>query len=329
MSEKEFGSIYELAKKTGVSASTVSRVLNQRGRIALATRKKILATARAAGFRPRMIARATTIGVVIDRHRYTSFGGYVSCMLSNLVQVLSAHDVAVEIFTEQNLNRLSDRLLDGVLALAWDDATIELLHRLQDVPVVTLNRMDIPDFSAVATDHRADGTMAVDYLADRGHRRIAIVCEEPHHWGARERVAGFVARLKERGLDTPEQFIACTEHQPMYGLLRRLWALKPTALFVTGEHMGLEASYILKDVMGLKIPRDISLIGMESGQVSQYLSPPLTTISQPLDELAASALELLLTLTQSKKNKPQCILLKNRLIERESVANIPAANTPE
>ena len=319
---KTFGSIYDLAKQTGVSASTVSRVLNQRGRIGQATRLKVLATARTAGFRPRMTARPTTIGVVIDRHRYTTFGGFVSCMLSHLVQALSGQDVAVEMFTEQNLSRIQDRLVDGVLALAWDDGTIELLRRLKDVPVVTLNRMDLTDFSAVATDHRADGALAVDYFAQHGHQRMTIITEEPGHWGANERVAGFMARHHELGLPESDVSVAYTQHQPMYGLLRRLLVVKPTALFVAGEHMALEATYILKDMLGVKIPQELSLIGMESAQVSPFLSPPLTAITQPLEELASKALDLLLSQINNGTCGGQRILLKNQLIERESVATL-------
>jgi len=317
-----FGSIYDLAKKAGVSASTVSRVLNQRGRIGQATRMKVLATARNANFRPRMTARLTTIGVVIDRHRYTTYGGFVSCMLSHLVQALSGQEVAVEMFTEQNLPRIQERLVDGVLALVWDDATIELLRRLKDVPVVTINRMDVAGFSAVATDHRADGAMAADHFAQRGHQRMAIVCEEPGDWGASERVAGFLHRHRELGFAEADVSVAYAQHQPMYGILRRLLAGKPTGLFVTGEHMALEAMYILKDMLGIKIPEELSLIGMESAQVSPYLSPPLTAIAQPLDELATKSLELLLSHIQKGTCGGAQILLKNQIIERESVATV-------
>src|SRR5450755_790381 len=109
MSSKPMQSIYDLALDIGVSPSTVSRVLNQRGRIAPATRQKVLANARAAGFRPRMMARQTTLALVMDRQHYAnSTDGFIPLLLSGLVGVLAGQDVAVSLFTEQNLNQLQN-----------------------------------------------------------------------------------------------------------------------------------------------------------------------------------------------------------------------------
>ena len=329
--QQSLQSIYDLAAQVGVSASTVSRVLNGREGIGEATRRRVLSAARAAGFRPRMTARQLTVAVVIDRHQYVTFGGFLSSLISHVVQVLSRHEVAVELVTERSFGRLRDRLIDGVLAMVWDDATLEQLRRLPEIPVVTINRMDAAeDFSAVASDHRQQGEMAVDYLAGRGHRRIAMLCEERDNWGSQQRVAGFAAALARHGLlpdgIMPEQCVVYTDHQPMYGVLRRLMgSLDPSAIFVAGEDMGLEASYILRDVLGLSVPGQVSLLGMESAKVSQFLAPPMTTLCQPLDELAEKSLELLLRQMNGTIREPQRIMVGTFLIERESVA--PPAHT--
>lgn len=318
-------SIYELAAQTGVSASTVSRVLNGRQGIGEATRRKVLALARAQGFRPRMVARRVTAAVVVDRYQFASLGGFVSTLLSHLVEMLSKRQVAVELLTQYNLDRLQEGLVDGVLAMAWDDSTIEAIRKLPRIPVVTLNRMDIPDFSAVATDHRRHAEVAVNYLHGRGHRRIAMLGEERNNWGAKERVEGFTSALKGKGLAMDERSIVFTDHQPIYGVVGRLMTgLKPTAIYVAVEDLALEASYILRDVLGLRIPQDVSLIGMESAKVSEFLAPPMTTLRQPLDELAEQSVELLLSLIESKESAaPQRVMLDSKLIERESVSTVP------
>ncbi len=327
MSTKPKQSIYDLATDLGVSPSTVSRVLNHRGRIAPATRRKVLASARAAGFRPRMTARQTTLALVMDRQHYAnSTVGFIPLVLSSLVGVLSGKEVAVALFTEQNLNRLHDCHVDGVLALAWDDQTIGILRGLKDVPIVTLNRMDVPEFSAVATDHHADGEMAVDYLHGKGHRRMAMLCEERENWGSRQRVGGFLERSKALGLNVDEQLVAYTDHQPIYGQLRRLMGMGPTGLFIANESLGIEALYILRDVLNLRVPADVSVIGMESSRVSQFISPPLTTIQQPLDELTSASVDLLLGQINEGSSQPARVVLKNRLIERESVATLPVTD---
>lgn len=125
----EAESIYKIAERAGVSASTVSRVLNQRSGIGSATREAILEHARAVGFRPRMKARQRTVAVVTDRNRFSSYGGFVTCLLSSLVEALSQVDVAVELVTEHNRGRLSERLIDGVIAMAWDGETLERLRK--------------------------------------------------------------------------------------------------------------------------------------------------------------------------------------------------------
>jgi DNA-binding LacI/PurR family transcriptional regulator len=322
MAQKPMQSIYELADTLGVSTSTISRVLNRRGGIGEATRKRVLASARAAGFRPRMTARQLTIAVVIDRHRFTTYGGFVPNLLSCVVESLSKHDVAVELITEHSLDRLNKRLLDGVLAMAWDDATIETLRKLKDVSVVTLNRMDVPEFSAVASDHKRQGEMAVEYLAGRGHKRLAMICEERNNWGTEQRIDGFLGSLKARELPIDEHTISFTDHQAMYGLLHRLTATgKPSAIFVANESLGLEAAYILQHVLKVSVPHDVSILGMESPQVSQFISPPMTTICQPLNELAERSLEVLLE-QLANGGESRRVMLENRLMERESVATV-------
>lgn len=324
MAQKPMQSIYELADTLGVSTSTISRVLNRRSGIGEATRKRVLASARAAGFRPRMTARQLTIAVVIDRHRFTTYGGFVPNLLSCVVESLSKHDVAVELITEHSLDRLNKRLLDGVLAMAWDDTTIETLRKLKDVSVVTLNRMDVPEFSAVASDHKKHGEMAVEYLAGRGHKRIAMICEERNNWGTEQRIEGFTGAMTARGLPLDEYSINFTDHQAMYGLLHRLTSTgKPTAIFVASENLGLESAYILQHVLKVRVPQDISLLGLESSQVSQFISPPMTTICQPLTELAEKSLEVVLE-QLADGGEPRRVVLENRLMERESVATVSA-----
>jgi DNA-binding LacI/PurR family transcriptional regulator len=195
-----------------------------------------------------------------------------------------------------------------------------MLRKLKDVAVVTLNRMDVPEFSSVATDHYACGRMAVDLFYAKGHRKMALLCEERENWGARQRSQAFLDRTKELGLAVDEQFIAYTDHQPMYGQIRRLLSLGPTAIFVAEENLGIEALYILKEVMNVRVPEDVSLMGMELSQVSQFLSPPLTAIMQPLPELSTAALDMLLKHITEGSRKPVQLMLENRLIERESVA---------
>lgn len=320
---KPVHSIYDLADQMGVSASTVSRVLNGRHGIGEATRKRVLMAARTAGFRPRMTARNLTIALVIDRSQFASSGGFISTLVNDLVKAISRRDVAVELVTERSFGRIRGRLVDGIVAMAWDDSTLDELRALPDIPVVLINRMDDPTLSAVASNHLLQGEMAAEYFHKHGHRRVAMICEERNNWGSRQRSEGFLASIRKHGMEQSDETIQFTDHQPMYGVLQRLvTGLRPTAIFVAGEDMGLEASYITRQVLGLKIPEDISFMGMEAAKVSQFLFPPMTTLCQPVEQLAEKAMDLLLQQMESQNRTPTHLRLENAMIERESVRTL-------
>ena len=314
-------SIYDLAKKTGVSSGTISRVMNNRKGVSPGTRQMVLDAARHTGFRPRMAAKQVTVAVVADRVRYVVYGGYLSSMITHLVDELAKLDVAVEIYTEHNVERLGTKFVDGVLGMGWDDGTIDKLRTMQ-CPVVLLNRRDRPEFSSVATDHFQSAVLPVEYLLDRGHRRIGFLGIVPTDWGGSERLRGYRQTLQARGVPVDDTLIAFTQHRSTYQAVKSLMEHKPTALLVFSEDLVLEATYILTGPMGLNIPRDISLIGMENPKVSQFLNPPHTTIYQPLDQLAGQALGLLMQLIKDGRSEPVHVILKNELIERESVRRL-------
>ncbi len=318
---KTVNSIYDLAEQTGLAASTISRVLNQRGRISMQTRQRVLAAARGAGFKPRMSARQTAVAVVLDRMRFATYGGFTSTMLNHLIDQLAEQDLAVEVYTEQNVPRLGSRFIDAVIAMSWDRSTIDQLRQLKDVPIVLINRMDLPDVSAVASDHYQGGRLVGEYFVNHGHRRVAFLAEE-RDWGAQQRMAGMGDALKAVGAELEPARVVFTSHEPLYGGLRRLLVQKPTALFLAGEDLALEGTFILTDLLGVKVPQDLSLIGLENMKVSHFTRPPLTTLSQPLDQIARDAMTLVLEQINSGQPTPQHKVLDNTMVERESVASV-------
>ena len=323
MSNDQLISLLDVAKHTGVSASTVSRVMNQTGRISEGTRRRVLSAARAAGFRPRMGARQTTVAVVIDRLRFATYGGFCATMLTHLINELSRHEVAVEVYSENNVDHLGTRFVDGVLALSWDDSTLRHLRSLSKVPVVLVNRMDVDDISGVATDHFQGGNLVAEYLIERGHHQIGFISEELD-WGNTQRLMGIRKALEARGVTHDPNLVALTEHQPLYGSLRRIMESRPTAIFLSGEDLAIEAVYVLTEVLNVRIPQDVSVIGLENENVSKFVRPPLTSLHQPLPQLASRALDLLLEMIETGSSEVQRVMLDNEIIGRNSVVNIHA-----
>lgn len=320
-SKRRYTSIYDLAEKTGVSVGTVSRVLNNRQGVAPDTRKIVLEAARTAKFKPRMSGRQTTVAVVSDRVQYVTFGGYLSWLITYVVDALVTHDIAVELYTEHNIHSLGQRLVDGVLAFTWDYSTEVKIRNLRDVPVVFINRADLPEYSSVVSNHYQSGFLATEHLLDCGHKRIAFI-SEGHVWGDKERIQAYQDSLAKREIEAEESLIAVSQHRPLYGLLQKLMEQKPTAIFLAGEDIALESTYILENVLGLRIPEDISIVGMECPKVSQFLNPPHTAVYQPVPQLASRAMELLTRMIHGQDMTPQTVVLDCDLIVRESVKQI-------
>lgn len=317
----QLSSIYELAEKTGLSVSTISRVLNQRGRISKDTRIRVLNAAREAGFRPRASARQNTLAVVMDRFQFATYGGFQSTVLSHLLTALPRYKFAAEVYTEDNVATLGTRFVDGVLALTWSDATIQKLQELSQVPVVLINRVDVETFSTAATDHFQSGQLVANHLIDHGHRRIGFLGEE-RDWGAGQRIEGLRQTLKSNKLDPSGLVVGFTDHGDVYRALERVLADGVTALFLAGEDLTIEATYLLKHRMGRRIPDDISVVGLENPGVSPFVHPPLTTIAQPLQQLAEAAMQIVTELIETNDQRPAHRILDNELIVRQSVRRI-------
>jgi len=317
MVERNLQSIYDLAKQTGVSTSTVSRVLNQSGRISERTRHRVLTAARKAGFRPRASVRRCTIAIVTDRFRYVSYGGYVSTLLTHLVSEMGQFDWVFEVYTESNVDRLGTRFIDGVISLAWDPATVDVLRELKDVPIVAINRLDLAGISAVSTDHAQGGRLVGEHLTQQGHRRIAVLTEE-RDWGAMQRVAGLRQAMAARDINEDDLLLVDTGHGPVGPALKSVIDQQATALFLAGEDLSLEAMSELAK-LGCRVPDNLSVVGLESERISQFLQPPLTCLRQPFAKLASASLKLIGEHMENARGEPRHVLLDNDLAQRHSV----------
>jgi DNA-binding LacI/PurR family transcriptional regulator len=293
--------------------------------VADSTRQRVLDAARAANFKPRMSARSLTVAVVTDRVGSMPYGGYVSHLMSPMVEALAEHDVSVELYTEHNAANLGNRFVDGVLAMAWSDATIGKLHeQLGKVPVVFINRLDLSEFSVVGTDQKHGAQLVGQHLLGHGHQHICIVAES-QTWGLNQRVAGVREVMQQAGLDPDTHLdlnLPSDEHETLADQLSRAISRKPTALFIASEDMVFQATHHIQNTLGLQIGKNISVVGMELPEISAYMSPPQTTLRQPLRQIATQAVNLLMQHIADGRFKPQQVLLESHLIQRQSVCQL-------
>lgn len=311
--------IYDLARIADVSAGTVSRVLNNKDRVKPETRKRVLDLARKLGMRPQVRARRNEIAIVTESAYQDRITGYAGMMSSHLAFALARRNMTI-LQPSDSIESLEDTFIDGVFAVTFLPPLLETLARLEKrVPVVYIDLFEnIGKRYVVRSDHEQSGYLAARHFLTRGRKRMAFLSRD--NPPSRERLNGFVRALREEGHPVHEELLLLEpEGVPMRPSIDRLIKLGADALFVPGTSMqAVEALYYLQCGLGLRIPKDIAVIGGEIEGVSESLIPPLTAIVEPAREMAEAAAELMEKLIAGKSVPQRLITLPVRLLNRIS-----------
>lgn len=330
--------IYDIAKTLGLSAATVSRVLNGVDHpVSEKTKKRIIETARAMDYRPNSIARSLTKGTSntiailipsITNDFYTQFvdriendvseAGY-SAFLCN-----THRDIARE---ELFVGRLLERRVDGVVfcptrVRAEDNAkNLEHVAKLTDggVPVVAIGG-HFDGVRRVYVDTCEGARMATNYLISLGHRSIGFI-DGLAAGTSRRRYRGYEQALHNAGLEpqpalvrhgdlTFESGARCAEE-----LLK---TVRPTAILAVNNMMAVGVLAAARR-LGLRVPEELSVIGFDDSPVSELVFPRLTVVRQPLEEIGASV-KRLLTDAITKKPGDESVCLLPKMLLRDSCA---------
>ena len=334
--------IYDIAKEAGASKSTVANALTGKGKISEATRQRILLCAREMGYRPNVIARylcqhkTLTIALVLPSLA-NPFYPEIMEAIENIVreheyQTLFCITNGDFVLGREQMERLMSRWVDGyiVMGSSLDMADITSYLR-QGVPIVLCDwqENEIPvGIPQVSVDFYRAGQLAGEYLLALGHRRIAVIFDEPQQ---RLRLEGFQSVLQTAGIPLPPELIQRGNSTLESGaaaaknLLAR--SERPTAIFATTDWMALGAMEVILDE-GLRIPQDISVIGLDDIVISAHLRPPLTTIAIPKSQLAKEATDLLLGQIDGNKDMPVSHLAEPYLVLRQSTTSPPGQDQP-
>jgi DNA-binding LacI/PurR family transcriptional regulator len=334
----------DVARKAGVSRTTVSFVLNRRteARISPATRERVLDAARLIGYRHEAPPRRPTsshsrmIGLVL---RQSAEQVSSDALLAEVVRGVSeaardaGHHVLLEPLppTEGSTYGALVRTghTDGLIVSGprWDDA--ELLELVEDgYPIVVQGTVpDIP-VPSVDVDNRAGARHAVGHLVKLGHRSIACITNAPlAYTAAAERLAGYRDALEAAGVTADDalvaegEFDASSGHRAMNELLAR--GLPFTAVFVASDVVALGALASLRE-HGYSIPDDISVVGFDDIPLAAHFDPPLTTIRVPAHDLGFTAGRALLE-RLGRRSVTARTLLPTELIVRASTAPLGGA----
>lgn len=307
----------DIARKAGVSPSTVSRVLNGSKRVADDKRALVLAAIEEYGYRPNLVARglvrgrSMTIGVVMQDISSPFFARMVSGIEQALdhteyqAMFASTHWRADHPESEaRSLQLLIERRVDGVIVLASSIPDDELRAAAARLPLVVVARA-VPGMEAqcVAIDNQQGAYRATRYLLGLGHTRIAHLAGTPGHPDATARQAGYHAALAENGIASDPHLIVAGDFTERSGVtaVEQLLARgeRFSAIFAANDQMAYGAMLSLHN-HGVRIPLDVSLVGFDDQFLSAYTLPPLTTVRQPSVEMGQAAAEALLRLLRNE-----------------------------
>jgi LacI family transcriptional regulator len=312
--------IYDLARIAKVSPGTVSRVLNSRDRVKAATREAVLRAAAELNIKPQASVRNREVAILSEPTYPDRFGGYAGTLTAHLSFAFSKRNIGV-LLPVDPVAELPTKFIDGIVVVTEAKALRELLVGLEKrMPVVHIDKFLLArDEYVVCSDHHAAGYIAARHFIERGKRKLGFVGSD-YPAGA-ERLKGFKKALVEADLPVDDQ--RCWLFGPesnLMSVVTRVVRAGADAIYAPGSSFeALECLHILSYVMGLKVPQDVSLIGGENDRVSSLLNPPLTTIEEPLREMAEQAASMLDKLTTGFRVPERRLVLPIRLVERNSV----------
>lgn len=312
--------IYDLAKLADVSPGTVSRVLNNKDKVNPQTRARVLGLAHEIGLKPRASARNKEIAVITEPHYTDRFKGYSNVLTSHVAFSLSEKNVSM-LLPSDPIKQLPHYFIDGVIAITCEPEIQAMLKEVEKkVPVVYLDNFEAtPEQYVICSDHYQSGYKAALHFIDRGMKNLAFISGDTIP--AKLRLKGYQDGIKEAGLSLDNKLqVLMTEEESLYTIVSRVVKNGADALFTPGSSMqGIEALHVLQNVMNLRIPEDISIIGGENYGVSMFLHPPMTTLSEPLESMAKAAVDMVLTLSDKKPVQEHMVSFPVEVIERDSV----------
>ncbi len=324
----------DVAEFVGVSIQTISAVINDKPGITEETRARVLDAIQELGYRPFSVARSLrtgqtrTLALIVSDLSNPSFGTMASAAedyAHRFGYSLTVHNTHDDVEREANYIRsVTQRWVDGVLYVsAEDELSSQTALEKAGIPSVAIDR--IPENyngPSVTLNNIKAGSLATQHLIDLGHCRVAHISGPLRLRVARERVAGAEQVLNAVGLD----FVARDEGNwtcdSGYTAMKRILdgPARPSALFAANDRMAIGAMQAIQEA-GLRVPRDISVIGLDDIEVAAYQNPPLTTVRQSFVELATLAIQLLFVLIDKNHPAETQLVIEPLLIERRSTSS--------
>jgi DNA-binding LacI/PurR family transcriptional regulator len=325
-------SLKDVSKLAGVSPSTVSRVITGSINVDGATKERVLEAVEQLKYRPNLIARGLRnrsgklIGLMVPEIMHETFGAFIShveeaCVKRGFTMILgnTREDPAAE---EKVLSNLVGMNVDGIIISRVSDlSAVMSALKSSGIAVVGIDRaLEDEQTDRVLVGNREAGEMAAKYFWSMGHRKLVCVSGPESISLCRERLEGFRTFFAERDIEighiAGEDFEFETGVKCMRRILER--GIEFTGLWAENDLLAIGAMHELKR-LGMKIPEEISIIGMDDIKTTQMVLPALTTVRQPYREICDTAVDLLLHRMENPNARPRLVIIPPELVIRDSV----------
>ena len=305
--------IRKIAEELSLSPATVYRALSGYSNVRMETRRKVLQSAQKKGY---MLPehKNNNIAILVP---YFRFSGYPEYLLRCLETEFHNRGFRLEMIPHQDIDFLRDYMFDGIISLIWKKGLEKKLPQRFAVPIITINAPSnmLESVPVIMSDPHGI-RQALNYLRCRGCRKIAFVSPpaEISPTDAAARIDEFRKFCMETGQDFDALFFGSLFPEKVVPLILKQ---NPDACFCASEEYAARIGLQFKKA-GLRIPEDISLMGLETSLLNECFTPPITAIRQDFEQIAEVTAE---SMYQAIVNRipPTCAAIPFQLIERESV----------
>ncbi len=330
--------VADVAKRAGVSVSTAARVLSGHGYAAEETRRLVLEAARELGYVPNQIARSLRtrrtrmIGLLIgdvENLFYSTIAKNVESVAKDagyhVVLCNSNDDPETE---REYLKLLEGMRVDGLIVTPTSRNRSHLARLLEkDIVIIQIDRkVDRLGADAILVDNEAGAALAVSHLIEVGHTRIGIITGPLDMTTGKARLVGYERALEEHGIDRRPELVRTgsfhRDHaiQDAHALITA--EPRPTAIFAANNILAEACLFVLAD-LGLRVTRDMSLVAFDDTPWMSMVNPPITSVRQPVADMARSAAELMLRRLRGEgQGPPNTMVFRAELLVRGSVAPV-------
>jgi len=329
----------DIANKAEVTISTVSRALNGNEEINKETRKRIVQIARELNYvsnkneKEYCGSTLKTIGLICPEFKSNFYSSIANTIGARIKASGYAMIVGLTDFKYENelhyLNLFEEKNVDGIVFITGFDQRIKedlINFKMRcSIPLVQLaSFVNVEEYDCIKIDESLAVNLAFDHLVELGHRDIAFLGEN----FTRDRQKYFMDALKKHEMKIDSDFIRAGEErfeEAGYLGMKEILALKgkmPTAVFASYDDIAIGAMKAIFE-HGLRIPEDISVVGIDDIYLARYLNIALSTVSSPVDDMTNIALKILLGKIEDSDNKTiQHVVIKPKLIIRETTARV-------